>query len=436
VLLETSLNVTFPTLSQYFTTSLNNVQWLTTGYLLTVALTVIIAAYLQQRFGAKRLLIAGLAAFTVGDILCFSAPSLVLLMLGRVLQGISTGIVLPLLFALIMRWVPRAYQGRYIGSAGMTVALAPSLGPTFGGLITNFTSWRVIFISVLPLALIFGILSIGTVEKEPARTRKFPWIQFLLLAIFFVGLTLGLNGLATLGALTWLELGVSAAALGAGLYLMSHQKTQLIQLGIFRTRLFRLSLILYFLVQFIQMGMTFLLPNFAQEVLGQNSMIAGLLLLPGSLLSAVLQPVTGRFFDRHGMRGLLLSGGIGSLIAILGFFLLRNHLSITTIAILFAAYMFGFSCVFNNSLTVGLQNLKPSLIGDGNALFNTFQQYSGSLATGLVAAIVTGAPALAQIRQQAAAFQYGADWSFRLLLGMVVLLLFIEWLVARNLKTE
>ena len=137
VLVETSMNVTFPTLMRDFHQSLNAVQWVTTGYLLTVALTVVLAAFLQRRFKLHGLIVASSLAFITGGLLCALAPQLWMLLLGRLIQGISTGLAMPLLFFVIMQQIPFAMQGTYAGLGGMVIGLAPSLGPTMAAWLIN-----------------------------------------------------------------------------------------------------------------------------------------------------------------------------------------------------------------------------------------------------------------------------------------------------------
>lgn len=436
VLLETSLNVTFPEMSEYFKAGLSTVQWLTTGYLLVVALTVLAAAWLEHSFTSRTLILTSLVIFLVSDLMCILAPQFSILLIGRLLQGISTGIALPLVFSLIMKKIPLHIQGRYVGSAGMAVALAPSLGPTFGGSVIQFSSWRTIFLIVLPIELIFGLIALATADRESVHVEPFAWSQFILLGIFLTGLTLGLSTLDSPGLITWSSLIVALLALCGGVYALTHQKKNLIRTAVFSNRTFTLALILYFLVQFVQIGLTFILPNMAQSVLGSSSTVAGLLLLPGSLLSALCQPITGGLLDGHGIRGLLGVGAIAFFLSATGFLVLSRNLSIPLMILLYACYMVGQACVFNNLLTVGLQHIPPELIPDGNALFNTLQQYSGAASTGILAAIITGAPKVSGIQGRSQAFQFGATWAFVFVFVIVLINLLVTWALSRSLGKE
>lgn len=290
VLVETSMNVTFPTLMRDFHQSLNAVQWVTTGYLLTVALTVVLAAFLQRRFKLRGLIVASSLAFITGGLLCALAPQLWMLLLGRLIQGISTG-------------------------------LAPSLGPTYGGLVNQFINWRVIFWIVLPIGIIFGLIGIANIQQiDQPTTIHFQFLQYLLVAIGFICLEIGLNSVGTSGFGSPAFYGNVIVALAALImfgYLTSHRKHPLVNTNVFADPIYLPCLLLYFMVQFIQIGMTFLLPNCAQLTLHQNSFVAGLMLLLGALISAVLLPLTGRLLDQSGIKKPLIFGALFTNLAVI-----------------------------------------------------------------------------------------------------------------------
>lgn len=275
VLVETSMNVTFPTLMRDFHQSLNAVQWVTTGYLLTVALTVVLAAFLQRRFKLHGLIVASSLAFITGGLLCALAPQLWMLLLGRLIQGISTGLAMPLLFFVIMQQIPFAMQGTYAGLGGMVIGLAPSLGPTYGGLVNQFINWRVIFWIVLPIGIIFGLIGIANIQQiDQPTTIHFQFLQYLLVAIGFICLEMGLNSVGTSGFGSPAFYGNVIVALAALImfgYLTSHRKHPLVNTNVFADPIYLPCLLLYFMVQFIQIGMTFLLPNCVAKLCSINA---------------------------------------------------------------------------------------------------------------------------------------------------------------------
>ncbi len=145
VLTETSMNVTFPTLMKQFNISLPTVQWVTTGYLLMVALLTITSAFLKRRFTNKQLFVSAALLFITGDIMCGLAPSYWVLLVGRLIQAGCVGLTGPLMNNIILDIVPPHKLGTYMGMANLIVLVAPALGPTFGGAVVSFASWRMIF---------------------------------------------------------------------------------------------------------------------------------------------------------------------------------------------------------------------------------------------------------------------------------------------------
>lgn len=391
VLVETSMNVTFPTLMTQFHESLNNVQWVTTIYLLVVAITMTTTAFAQRRFSLRSLLTSAGLLFVLGILTSGLARSLPILLVGRVIQGISTGLTMPLMFAIIMQQVPLQFQGQYIGLAGMVIAFAPSLGPTYGGFITQTAAWPLIFWITLPIGLVSCLLALSTVQQSAAISKHhFPLLEFMLITVALTTITIGINSAGNHHGVVAVVIPLCIGIISLTSFVIHANRGvhPLINVQIFRNSLFSRALLIYFLVQFIQIGLTFLLPTLAQLALHQGTMLAGMMLLAGSLLSAITAPFTGHLLDTYGAKRIL---SIGSGFLLLGSCLLfsfSRSLTTATIVVFYAIYMLGFSFTFNNALTFGLQQLTPPQIADGNAAFNTLQQYSGSLGTAVAAAIL------------------------------------------------
>lgn len=392
VLVETSLNVTFPTLMEEFGVTLNMIQWVTTAYLLAVAATMVVAGFVQRNLKLRTIITVGGVAFVAGGVMCALASSLPFLITGRIIQAIGTGFTMPLVFALIMRKVPSDSQGKFNGTAGMLIALAPSLGPTYGGIVSQLLSWRLIFWIVLPIGIISSMVAFSSVEQSEAPAHEtFPFVQFILLLAALILIALGFNSTGTSGfgaPQFYLPLIIAIALLYCFFKAAAKSKAPLIHVNIFKNKMFSKILTIYFTIQFIQIGLTFVLPNFAQLALGKSASISGMLLLAGSLVSAVLSPLSGRYLDSVGIEKPLRIGSIFLVVSLLSFVLFAKNLSTILLAVFYIIYMIGFSLMFNNSLTFGLQSLSFKEIGDGNAAFNTLQQYAGSLGTAIMAALL------------------------------------------------
>lgn len=373
----------------------------------------------------KTIIALGGCAFAFGDVLCALAPSLALLLTGRVIQAVGTGLTMPLVFTLIMQQVPLAQQGSFNGTAGMLIALAPSLGPTYGGLVTQLLIWRLIFWFVLPVGIISGLVAILNVEQVQKTVKQtFPFWQFLLVVAALVLIALGFNSAGSAGFLApqfYLPILIAVVFLILFTRLALNAQVSLINVRIFRNGAFLKALCVYFVIQFVQIGINFLLPNFAQLALGTDAMTAGLMLLAGSLISAVLSPLAGRWMDNVGVKKPLRLGSCLLIFALVLFAFSVQHLTVAKIVVFYILYMAGFSLMFNNALTYGLQRLPERQMGDGNGTFNTLQQYAGSLGTAVMAAMLAFG---AQLNPQAkAGIQTiaGSQLAFWVALGLIIL---------------
>ncbi|KRL54991.1 DHA2 family efflux MFS transporter permease subunit [Furfurilactobacillus rossiae] len=392
ILTETSMNVTFPTLMRQFHISIGAVQWLTTGYLLIASLVMIMASYIHKRFTFKATFVTALVLFVIGLVVCAVATSFPVLLIGRLIGGIATGLCTPVMFGIITQFVPSAKMGRYMSIGGMILGFAPTVGPTYGGLVLYYMGWRMIFWIVLPIvavSFLFGYFNIR--QRVGTQQAHFDTLGFTLIAVAFVTISLGFNdaskhGWSSLGFWGLVLVGI-VALVGYGWW-ATRTAQPLINIAIFKRRTFVLSFLTYLSLQLSNIGLGFLLPNYAQLVIGANAMKAGLLLLPGSVLRTILMPLGGSLLDRRGPRVPILTGLVCLIIAMAGFVLNADHLSVGWIIGIYIIYSVGFSMTFSNTLANGMQQLSPKLIGDGNAAFNAIQQYAGSIGTAVMATVV------------------------------------------------
>ena len=154
ILNETSMNVTYPELSAQFNVSLDVIQWITTGYLLMVTITMGTTAYLLRQYQARWLHLFAVSFFIIGDLMCALTGNFPILLTGRLIQAMATGLATPIMFHLIFTEIPRERIGMMTGMAAMVISFAPALGPTYGGVISEMLSWRMIFWILLPIVLI------------------------------------------------------------------------------------------------------------------------------------------------------------------------------------------------------------------------------------------------------------------------------------------
>jgi len=438
ILVETSMNVTFPTLMKTMHVSLSTVQWITTGYLLTVALLMITSAFLKQRFTNRQLFVAGASLFILGDLICALAPVFPVLLFGRLVQAGCAGIAIPLMFNVVLESVPRSRLGFYMGMAGLILMIAPASGPTFGGIMASLGDWRLIFWSTLPLEAIILLLGFGVMKQfSPVKKVSFVWGQFALLAVSFVSFTMGLNSLTTAGWLSWQFLGgliLAALTLTGYIQVSKHSENQLLKLEIFRNPVFTFSFMAYVILQFCNIGINFALPNYAQIVVGASSLFGGLMLFPGSLVTALLQPWFGHLLDEHGARLPILLGSSLFFVAALCFTVIGQRLTVIIIAALYVVFSIGRSMAFGNTMTNGLKEVDFSQRADANAIYNTGQQFAGSVGTTILAALMSSVKIHGMSYAQETAI--GSRLAFGLILTLSVINFGLYFIVFHYQKTD
>lgn len=391
ILNETSMNVTYPGLSRELGVSLDTIQWITTGYLLMVTITMGTTAYLLRQFAARRLQLTAVLAFIIGDLMCALTPNFSLLLLGRLIQAVATGLSTPILFHLIFTEIPRERLGAMTGFAGMVISFAPALGPTYGGWISAITSWRMIFWLLLPFVLISLVLGQLYIRNEPlGNDKRFSYgsltsLAVALFAVVYGCATIGRQGISW-RLLIWLL--VAVVAFTAFVYINNHGESQLFDLRIFKNKSLRLSTLTYFNLQFINIGISLVIPLYAQYVLHASSTVAGLVLLPGSVFGACLAPFAGRLADGQGFAKPVTFGGSLLLIGALCFVIFQSRLTPLLVMTFFIILRVGFNFAFGNTISNASVLVAARNSADVNSIFNMVQQFAGSLGTGFLAAVL------------------------------------------------
>ncbi|UQS81903.1 MFS transporter [Bombilactobacillus folatiphilus] len=427
ILVETSMNVTFPNLMKEFQVDLATIQWVTTGYLLLVTLVMSTTSYLIKCFAARKLFLTATLMCLIGTLTCASAPNFIVLMVGRLLEAVATGLSTPTLFHIIMSKVPANKMGTYTGFATMITSFAPALGPTYGGIVNNYTSWRWIFMGVLPLIVLIMITGWLTIDvKSQATPQKFDWLGLLSLAPTLVAFVISFDQAGAHGFLSWefgLFLVITLFCAGLFGWHLKVGQNQLLNFKILQNPIIANRAINFFILQFINIGISFVIPIFSEQVLGTNSMVAGLILLPGSLLGAVMSPIAGNLYDHLGAFVPLLLSNCAIIIGSLLFTLWTHQLNLLLIVFFYCFMRGGFNLGYGNTMSDASQYVEVMTKPDVNSLFNTLQQYAGSLGTGILSAIISTKQLTAAHTHFAQATAQGSQFDFGLLvvLGAVAL---------------
>ena len=266
MIVETAMNVTFPTLMAEFGITTSTVQWITTGYLLVLALVLPASSFLNKRFKLKTLFIAAVALFLFGLLLCAWSPVFPVLLAGRLIQGAGTGIAMPLMFNIVLQQVPHDKTGMMIGVASILITIGSAIGPTIGGLVINYMGWRMIFVILLPVmifALIAGIICIR--QSSELSKPAFDLPGYLIIIVCFASLVVGSSIAGNLGWGNAIVIGLMIlCAIAAVVYFLYASKKgtgAILNISVFRYRDYTLCLIVYSVFMFICLSMSFIVPN-------------------------------------------------------------------------------------------------------------------------------------------------------------------------------
>ena len=390
---ETILSVALPTIMTSLNITAATGQWLSTAYMLTMAIVIPMSGWILHRFSTRAVFLTAMSLFVAGTLVSALAPSFGFLLFGRVIQAAGTGVMSPLFMTAIMTLVPPQHRGRVMGNVAVVMSLAPAVGPMIGGLIVSAFDWRAVFWLVLPisvLALIVGAIRLVNVydgERTPISASS-----VVLSALAFGGLVYGLSSMgewvrgdATVNP--WIPIAVGALALVA--FVIQQRKlaardAALLDVRVFESRTYANSIVLMALLMAVLFGTLILLPIYLQEVTGLSAAQTGLVLLPGGLLMGLAGPFVGRLYDRIGPRALVLPGAIvtsGSLWALQ--FALGLSSSWFWILLCHIALSIGLALIFTPVFTISLASVKPTLYSHASAVLGTVQQLAGAAGTAI-----------------------------------------------------
>lgn len=436
VTVETAMNVTFPALMREFGIDTSTVQWMTTSYLLVLAAVVPTSSWLNRRFRTKSVFVAAMAFYVAGILCGYTAQSFPMLLAGRVLEGFGTGMALPLMFNIITEQAPRRNMGTIMGIGTLVTAMAPAVGPSVGGWLAQSFGWRMIFAALLPVLGVAFVLGVTSIRQSHDVVRDpFDVPGWLAIAASFAALVFAVHMGSSLGWTSPTELALLAAfAVLVALFVRRerHADHPLISLDVFRQPRFVMGVVALVSLQFVVLGLSFLIPNYAQLVMGAREAEAGSILLPGCVVGALMAPLSGRVLDRLGPRRPILAGATLALAGTVLFAVLSRHLHTAPAIAVYVCFAFGQSLMVGNTMTESLGFLPARVRPDGNAVINTLQQLAGAIGTSVVTAVVNAAQLGAPASKMALATMAGTRQAYVLLACVAVVPhVSMTWVTAR-----
>lgn len=393
ILNETTMGIAIPHLNSDLGIPPELGQWLTSAFMLTMAIVIPTTGFLLQRFTTRQVFIAAMTAFSLGTLVCLIAPGFPVLLLGRVIQAGGTGIMMPLLMTTMMNVVPPQSRGRMMGRVGLVISLAPAIGPTLAGAVLETLNWRWLFAIILPIALVAlamgakWMTNLGETKDAPVDV-----LSIVLSAFGFGGVVYGLSQFGGEGESNGATIGVIALVIGGialGLFVWRQLVLQriddaLLDLRVFRSGNYTIAVIVMGILALSMFGTLTLLPQYLQNVAGLDALQAGLILLPGSILMGLLGPIMGRVYDARGTRTLLIPGTI-MVSAALFFYATVGEQTPWWLLVISQTFMsVGLAMSFTPLFSASLGSLRRHLYSHGSAVLNTIQQVAGAAGVALL----------------------------------------------------
>ncbi|MDO5663267.1 MAG: DHA2 family efflux MFS transporter permease subunit, partial [Brachybacterium sp.] len=410
ILNETILSVALAPIMEDLHLQPTTAQWLTTAFMLTMAVVIPATGFLISRFTTRTLFTTAMSLFLVGTVICALSFSFTPLLLGRVVQATGTAIMMPLLMTTVMNLVPSRQRGRVMGNISIVISVAPALGPTISGLVLSVLPWRFLFVVVLPIALAALVMVRRRIEDVgETRPGRIDLLSLVLSGIGFGSLVYGLTGLGGgHGGETGGGSDTAAAFIGAGVLVLCVfiarqlrlQRTDeaLLDLRTFASRNFAISTGLMVLMMGSLFGMIVLLPIYLQQVLDLPTLQVGLMLLPGGLIMGLAAPMVGRLYDRVGPRPLLVPGLALVGLGLLGLSTVGTDTSPLIILGAHIVVSIGLAHVFTPLFSTALGALTRNLYSHGSAIIGTIQQVAGGAGTAIMVSIMAAGTAAVTAR--------------------------------------
>lgn len=369
---ETALNIAIPTLMQELKISEGTVQWLITGYMLVIGIVLPLSGLISHWFPTKKVLLFAVSVFAIGSVVAACAPRFGWLLFGRMIQGIGTGLLLPMMFTIAALLFPPQKLGTVLGIISLVIMFAPALGPTVSGIILQSLSWRWIFWLFLPILVVAWLLIYLTVPNLISQTKpKFSWQSVISSAAGFGLLVTAASLASNLGITSPVVLFLFTAAIIILIFYIRKQvrsQTPILNFRIFKNQAFGISTSIISLNFGIIISSMYLLPLLFQRGLGVSALMTGLLMLPGGLVNALVSAVSGRLYDKYNARKIV---GIGLTIALIGlvlFMFVNQNITVAYLIVAHIILMIGVALVMSPAQTYGLSHLRREESGDGSTL--------------------------------------------------------------------
>ncbi|QKV60865.1 DHA2 family efflux MFS transporter permease subunit [Staphylococcus aureus] len=393
ILNQTLLNVALPKINTEFNISASTGQWLMTGFMLVNGILIPITAYLFNKYSYRKLFLVALVLFTIGSLICAISMNFPIMMVGRVLQAIGAGVLMPLGSIVIITIYPPEKRGAAMGTMGIAMILAPAIGPTLSGYIVQNYHWNVMFYGMFIIGII--AILIGFVWFKLYQYITNPKADIPGIIFSTIGFGALLYGFSEAGNKGWGSVEIETMfAIGIIFIILFvirelRMKSPMLNLEVLKFPTFTLTTIINMVVMLSLYGGMILLPIYLQNLRGFSALDSGLLLLPGSLIMGLLGPFAGKLLDTIGLKPLAIFGIAVMTYATWELTKLNMDTPYMTIMGIYVLRSFGMAFIMMPMVTAAINALPGRLASHGNAFLNTMRQLAGSIGTAILVTVMT-----------------------------------------------
>lgn len=427
---ETALNIAIPSLSAVFGIDTSLTQWMVVGYMLMIGIILPFVSLMSKWISIRKLTNIALGSFLIGCIISGLANNFTVLFIGRMIQGIGTGIVLPIMFSLILELFPKNKIGSAMGICALVIMFAPAIGPTLAGIIIDVLSWRYLFFLfalILLIAMIF--VNVYMVNPYEITKPKIDLVSCITSVLGFGGIVIA-AGLASVYG--WLSMQVILILLIGIISIIIYVKKQfsmenpILNLSAFKITQFSICSFLVMINFGITLVVMFVLPQYVQNGLLLPVSMTGMLLLPGGIVNCIVSLFAGKLYDKIGGRTPIMLGFLLSIVATVLFMFTSANSSIWVIIICHLIIMVGVPLAMSPAQSSGLKALPMSMSTDGSTILNTMQQVWGAVCTAMATSVMLIGQSFYTGSDKALQFVKGAHFGF----GFALILAIIGFVVS------
>lgn len=390
---QTLLVTALPKIMTDLDISAINAQWLITSFMLISGIMIPTTAFLLNTITNRTLFFIAMVSFSIGTLICALSTTFNILLLGRIIQAIGSGLMIPLMQTLMFLVYPAERRGEAMGLVGVVIAFSPAIAPSVSGWIVDHYTWRYLFYIILPIIGVNLLLALFYMKNIINLTKpKFDFFSFLLSSLGLGSLLYGIGVAGNVGwqnKITWITCVIGIVII----FLFSRRQFKLTQpfleLGVFKNRTFTLSTIIVAIVFMTMIGSEILLPIYTQSLKGFSALQSGLILLPGALVLGIISPISGKLFDKFGVKKITMIGMFILAIASFPFLLLTKGTATWWIVCLYSLRMLGMGLVMMPLAAAGINALPNNLISHGSAINNTVRQVFASLGAAIMVGVMS-----------------------------------------------